>query len=201
MAEGGRPGAQGGECWAQAGSRGPTEAEAEAPACRGWGGGRGCGRPCYCWQEVAPFFPDGETEAQGGFFFFCLLFFFFWDLAQVTHSESAFGEGTAHMPGNKVTRASVPSPTGQAGQGRGPKAAWRGTLGCSEGLGGRAHPGRASAWHWVGPSPVRESRQGGILVRTGFSGKMGIHFKISAQKGSRAVLKPGRAPGPYRSPS
>lgn len=32
-----------------------------------WGMGRkGHGQPCYCWQEVAPFFPDGETEAQGG---------------------------------------------------------------------------------------------------------------------------------------
>lgn len=29
-------------------------------------GREGHGRPCYCWQEVAPFFPDGETEAQGG---------------------------------------------------------------------------------------------------------------------------------------
>lgn len=43
-----------------------------------------------------------------------------------------------------------------------------------------------------------ESGEGGILVRTGFSGKTGIHFKISAQKGSGAVLKPGEAPGPYK---
>lgn len=28
-------------------------------------GRKGHGQPCYCWQEVAPFFPDGETEAQG----------------------------------------------------------------------------------------------------------------------------------------
>lgn len=41
-------------------------------------GRKGHGRPCYCWQEVAPFFPDGETEAQGGFFF--------WELAQ-GHSQ------------------------------------------------------------------------------------------------------------------
>lgn len=161
----------------------------------------GVGGPATAGKRWPHFFQMGKLRHKEVFFFFVCFFFFFWDLAQVTHSESAFGEGTAHTPGNKVTRASVPSPTGQAGQGRGPKAAWRGTLGCSEGLGGRAHPGRASAWHWVGPSPVRESRQGGILVRTGFSGKMGIHFKISAQKGSRAVLKPGRAPGPYRSPS
>lgn len=36
---------------------------------QGWDEGverKGHGRPCYCWQEVAPFFPDGETEAQGG---------------------------------------------------------------------------------------------------------------------------------------
>lgn len=54
-------------------------------------GRKGHGRPCYCWQEVAPFFPDGETEAQGGFFFFG-------NLPKVTHSESAFqGErGSSH---------------------------------------------------------------------------------------------------------
>lgn len=35
-----------------------------------------------------------------------------WELAQVTHSESAFGEGAAHTLGNKVTQASVTSPLG-----------------------------------------------------------------------------------------
>lgn len=37
------------------------------PKCWEKGAGReGHGWPCYCWQEVAPFFPDGETEARGG---------------------------------------------------------------------------------------------------------------------------------------
>lgn len=72
--------------------------------------------------EVAPFFPDGETEAQGGFF--CLLFFF-WDLAQVTHSESAFGRYSSHAREQGHTGLG-PLPTGQAGQGRGPKSGLEG---------------------------------------------------------------------------
>lgn len=36
---------------------------------------------------------------------------------------------------------------------------------------------------------------GGHSGENSISGKTGIHFKISAQKGSRAVLKPDRAPG------
>lgn len=57
---------EGSKCWAQVGSCRPRETEAQAPRA-GWGMGReGHGQPCYCWQEVAPFFPDGETEAQGG---------------------------------------------------------------------------------------------------------------------------------------
>lgn len=179
---------------------GPSEAEARGAHVLGWGGGgRGCGRPCYCWQEVAPFFPDGETEAQGGFFF-CLFvcLFVFWDLAQVTHSESAFGEGIAHTPGNKVTQASVPT-LGRQGRAEGPRRPGGGHSAALRGWGaGRSGEGLCLALGRAKSSAGE--RGGGILVRTGFSGKTGIHFKISAQKGSGAVLKPGGTPGPYRSP-
>lgn len=50
-----------------------------------------------------------------------------WELAQVTHSESAFGEGAAHTLGNKVTQASVTSPLGSKNR-KGPRA-----QGCLEG--------------------------------------------------------------------
>lgn len=45
-----------------------------------------------------------------------------------------------------------------------------------------------SAWYWVRQVQCREGHSG----ENSISGKTGIHFKISAQKGSRAVLKPGR---------
>lgn len=44
-----------------------------------------------------------------------------WELAQVTHSESAFGERAAHTLGNKVTQASVTSPLGSKGRQEGPE--------------------------------------------------------------------------------
>lgn len=45
-----------------------------------------------------------------------------------------------------------------------------------------------SAWYWVRQVQCRE----GLSGENSISGKTGIHFKISAQKGSRVVLKPGR---------
>lgn len=69
------------------------------------------GGPATAGKRWPHFFQMGKLRHKEVFFFF------FWDLAQVTHSESAFGEGAAHTLGNKVIRASVTSPTGQAGQG------------------------------------------------------------------------------------
>lgn len=61
----------------------------------GWGMGRkGRGQPCYCWQEVAPFFPDGETEAQGGLGT-CP--------RSLTVSQLFRGRRAAHTLGNTVT--------------------------------------------------------------------------------------------------
>lgn len=54
-----------------------------------------------------------------------------WELAQVTHSESAFGGGAAHTLGNKVTQAAVTSPLGNENRQEGPegpRAAWKCTL-------------------------------------------------------------------------
>lgn len=63
---------------------------------------------------------------------------------------------------------------------------------------GRVGQGKVFAWHWAGPSPVWESGHSG---ENSVSGKTGIHFKISAQKGqqgcSQARLGP---PSPYDSP-
>lgn len=104
---------------------------------------KGRGRPCYCWQEVAPFCPDGELRHKE-----------VWELAQATHSESAFGEGAAHTLGNKVTQASVTSLLGSMARQERPAA---------PGLpGGNTGPlqavgvgwGEHFAWHWAGPSPV-----------------------------------------------
>lgn len=44
-----------------------------------------------------------------------------WDLAQVTHSESAFGEGAAHTLGNKVMEALVTSSLGSKDRQGGPE--------------------------------------------------------------------------------
>ena len=109
-----------------------------------------------------------------------------WDLAQVTHSESAFGEGAAHTLGNKVTQASVTSPLGrrQAGRARGPRAAWRGVLGCSEGP-GEGRPGEGLCLALGRAKSSVGEQEGGHSGENSVSGKTGIHFKISAQKGQQ----------------
>lgn len=56
-------------------------------------GKKGDGRPCYCWQEVAPFFPDGETEAQGSLGT-CPM--------SLTVSQLFWGLEAAHALGNTV---------------------------------------------------------------------------------------------------
>ena len=125
---------RGGKCWAQAGSHGPTEAEAEAPACRGWGGGRGCGRPCYCWQEVAPFFPDGETEAQGGFFVF---FFFFGTLPKSLTVSQLLGRVQLTRRGTRSHGPRSPPPLGRQGRAEGPRRPGGGHSAALKGWGGR----------------------------------------------------------------
>lgn len=59
-----------------------------------------------------------------------------WELAQVTHSESAFGEGAAHTgkPGHTDFGHLPTREQGQAGTACGPRAAWKGTLGLSKGV-------------------------------------------------------------------
>lgn len=184
------------ECWAQADSPDPLRQRHEAPTC--WGGGEeegGVGGPATAGKRWPHFFQMGKLRHKE-VFFVCL--FVFWDLAQVTHSESAFGEGIAHTPGNKVTQASVP-PMGRQGRAEGPRRPGGGHSAALRGWGaGRSGEGLCLALGRAKSSAGE--RGGGILVRTGFSGKTGIHFKISAQKGSGAVLKPGGTPGPYRSP-
>lgn len=141
---------------------------------------KGRGRPCYCWQEVAPFCPDGELRHKE-----------VWELAQATHSESAFGEGAAHTLGNKVTQASVTSPLGSMARQERPAA---------PGLpGGNTGPlqvvgvgwGEHFAWHWAGPSPVGGGAHSG---ENSVSGKTGIHFKISAQKGQQDCSQARQGP-------
>lgn len=118
-----------------------------------------------------------------------------WELAQVTHSESAFGEGAAHTLGNKVTQASVTSPLGSKNR-KGLRA-----QGCLEGntqpfqggQGGQAR-GRVFARHRARPSPVRESGREGHSGENSVSGKTGIHFKISAHKGQQGCSQARQAP-------
>lgn len=138
---------QASKCWAQAGPLGPTEAEAQGAQVLGRGVGRkGRGWPCYCWQEVAPFFPDGETEAQGG-------------LGTCPKSltvSQLLGRGQLTL-GNKVTQTLVTFPLGSEDRQEGLKG---------PGLPGGEHlafprgsvggQGEVFAWHWAGPSPARE---------------------------------------------
>lgn len=52
-----------------------------------------------------------------------------------------------------------------------------------------------------GQSPVRKSGRGGLSGENSFSGKTGIHFKISAQKGQQGCSQARRGPpSPYGSP-
>lgn len=52
-----------------------------------------------------------------------------------------------------------------------------------------------------GQSPVRKSRQGGHSGENSISGKTGIHFKISAQKGQQGCSQARWGPpSPYDSP-
>ena len=90
-------------------------------------------------------------------------------------------------------------PLGRQDRAEGPRRPGGGHSAALRGWGaGRSGEGLCLA---LGRAKSSAGEQGGsILVRTRFSGKTGIHFKISAQKGSRAVLKPGGAPGLYRSP-
>lgn len=84
-----------------------------------------------------------------------------WELAQVTHSESAFGEGAAHTLGNKVTQAAVTSPLGNENRQEGPegpRAAWRCALSLSGG--GGLDQRRVFAWHRARPSPVEGEWEG-----------------------------------------
>jgi hypothetical protein len=82
-------------------------------------GKKGRRQPCYCWQEVAPFFPDGETEAQGS-------------LGTCPRSLTVSqlwgrGWGTANTLGNLVTFL-----LGQTGR---PLGCLEGTLNLSKGNG------------------------------------------------------------------
>lgn len=61
-------------------------------------------------------------------------------------------------------------------------------------------PGKVFARHWAGLSPVRESEWEGILVRTAFLARRASTSKSRLKKGSRAVLRPDRAPSLYNSP-
>lgn len=64
-----------------------------------------------------------------------------WELAQVTHSESAFGRGQLTL-GDKVAQT-LHFPLGSKDRQEGPEGqgCWRGTLGLSRGDGGEAGEG------------------------------------------------------------
>ena len=147
-------------------------------------GRKGCGWPRYCWQEVAPFFPDGETEAQGG-------------LGTCPKSltvSQLLGRGSLHWEA-RSHRPWSPSHWGARTGRKGQRA-----QGCLEGntwpfQGGMVGGGgEVFAWHWAGPSPVREPGRGGHSGENSISGKTGIHFKISAQRGQQGCSQTRQGP-------
>lgn len=154
-------------------------------------GRKGCGWPCYCWQEVAPFFPDGETEAQGS-------------LGTCPKSltvSQLLGRGQLAL-GNKVTQTLVTFPLGSEDRQEGLKgpglprgehlAFLRGSVGGQ---------GEVFAWHWAGPSAARDG-EGGGWGGEGRAFWREQHFwqdghplqKSWLKEGSRAVLRPDKAP-------
>lgn len=54
-------------------------------------------------------------------------------------------------------------------------------------------PGKVFAWHWAGPSPVREHGTG-HSGENSISGKTGIHFKMSAQQGQQGCSQARQGP-------
>lgn len=182
---------QASKCWAQAGPLGPTEAEAQGAQVLGRGVGRkGRGWPCYCWQEVAPFFPDGETEAQGG-------------LGTCPKSltvSQLLGRGQLTL-GNKVTQTLVTFPLGSEDRQEGLKgpglpggehlAFPRGLWGAK----GRSLLGTGQGQVQRGSGEGRGEERGGHSGENSISGKTGIHFKISAQRGQQGCSQTRQGPG------
>lgn len=101
------------------------------------------------------------------------------------------GEGSSHWE----TRSHRPC-TSHWGARTGRKAQEPGLpggehLACPRGMVGR--PGKVFAWRWAGPSPVRSMGQG-HSGENSISGKTGIHFKISAQKGQQGCSQARQGP-------
>lgn len=151
-------------------------------------GGRGMGGPATAGKRWPHFFQMGKLRHKE-----------VWELAQVTHSESAFGEGAAHTLGNKVTQASVTSPLGSKNRQEGPEGPGLPGGEHSAFPGGPGGIGQRGLCLAPGKAKSSEGEVGGkgILVRTVFLARRASTSKSRLKKGSRAVLKPGRAP-PHR---
>lgn len=121
-----------------------------------------------------------------------------WELAQVTHSESAFGRG--QLPrGDKATQTSR-FPSGSWDRQEGPRG--QGCLGEHLAFPRGVWGGRGGLCLALGRAKSSEgARDGDILVRTAFLARQASTSKSRLKKGSRAVLKPERAPSSHSSPT
>lgn len=188
----------GGECGAQVGPADPLRQRLEAPACRGWGwGGRGCGRPCYCWQEVAPFFPDGETEAQGGFFFF----FFFGTLPKSLTVSQLLGRAQLTRWGTRSYGPRSPPPLGRQGRAEGPGQPGGGYSAALRGWGRGAGAGRSGEGLCLALGRAKSSageRGGGHSGENRVFWQDGHPLQNLGSKGQRGCSQPRRGPRPLQ---